>query len=108
MPSSCFSPYYTSSVIPWSVIGQKDESQNGCYKKTKYAKFSKKRAFLIFDQPVKNDIRTYDNIRKITAGQGDDYTTVCLLDYPYFKEHYKMIAIDLSKQEGLDADPKAM
>ena len=36
------------------------------------------------------------------------YTNRCLLDYPYFKEHYKMIAIDLSKQEALDADPKAM
>ena len=39
-------------------------------------------------------------------GQGDDYTTGCLLDYPYFKEHYKMIAIDLSKEQALDADQK--
>ena len=38
-----------------------------------------------FDQTVKNDLRTYDNIRKIATGQGDDYTTVCLLDYSYFK-----------------------
>ena len=51
-----------------------------------------------FDQSVKNDIRTYDNIRKIAIGQGDDYTTGCLLDYSYFKEYYKLIAIDLSKQ----------
>ena len=50
-----------------------------------------------FDQPVKNDKVTYENIRKITIGQGDDYTTGCLLDYTYFKEYYKMIAIDLSK-----------
>ena len=49
-----------------------------------------------FDQPSKNDIRTYDNIRKILIRQGDDYTTGCLLDYNYFKEHYKMIGIDLS------------
>ena len=41
-----------------------------------------------FDEPTKNDLRTYDNIQKVTTGQGDDYTTGCLLDYPYFKEHY--------------------
>ena len=45
-----------------------------------------------FDQPVRNDLITYDNIQKIAAGQGDDYTTGCLLDYNYFKK-YKMIAI---------------
>ena len=45
-----------------------------------------------------NNKVTYKNIRKITTGQGDDYTTGCLLDYPSFKENYKMIAIDLSKQ----------
>ena len=56
-----------------------------------------------FDQPVKNDKVTYENIRKITIGQGDDYTTGCLLDYTYFKKYYKMIAIDLSKQQVLDA-----
>ena len=61
-----------------------------------------------FDQPVKDDLITYDNIRKIAIGQGDDYTTGCLLDYPYFKNYYKMIAIVLSKQQALDADPKAM
>ena len=60
-----------------------------------------------FDQPVKNDKVTYENIRKITIGQGDDYTTGCLLDYTYFKK-YKMIAIDLSKQQALDADPRAI
>ena len=41
--------------------------------------------------------KTYENIRKITIGQGDDYVTGCLLDYSYFKNHYKMIAIGLSK-----------
>ena len=45
---------------------------------------------------------------KIAPGQGDDYTTGCLLDYNYFNKHYKMIAIDLSKQQALDADPKAI
>ena len=51
--------------------------------------------------------KTYENILKIAIGQGDDYTTGCLLDYPYFKDHYKMIAIGLSKQQELDADPRA-
>ena len=61
-----------------------------------------------FDQPIKNDQITYDNIRKIATGQGDYYPTGCLLDYLYFKEHYKLIAIDLRKQQALDADPKAI
>ena len=61
-----------------------------------------------FDEPVKNDKVTYENIRKIATGQGDDYTTGCLLDYIYFKNYYKMIAVDLSKQQALDADPKAI
>ena len=59
-----------------------------------------------FDQPIKNNKITYDNIRKIATGQGDDYTTGCLLDYPYFKDTYKIIAVDLSKQQVLDADPR--
>ena len=60
-----------------------------------------------FDQPVRNDKVTYKNIRKIAIGQGDDYTTGCLLDYTYCKKYYKMIAIDLGKQQALDADPRA-
>ena len=62
----------------------------------------------VFDQPVKHHLRTYENIRKITMGQGEYYTTGCLLDYPYFKENYKLIAVLLSKQQALDADPKAI
>ena len=50
-----------------------------------------------FDQPIKNNKVTYENIRKIATGQGDDYTTGCLLDYPYFMDTYKMIAADVSK-----------
>ena len=59
-----------------------------------------------FDQPVKNNKITYENIRKIATGQGDDYTTGCLLDYAYYRDIYKMIATDLSKQQELDADPR--
>ena len=62
----------------------------------------------IFDQPIKNNKVTYENIRKIATGQGDDYTTGCLLDYSYFADNYKMIAVDLSKQQALDADPRAI
>ena len=60
----------------------------------------------VFDQPINSMNKTYENIRKIAAGKGDDYTTGCLLNYPYFKENYKMIAIHLSKQQGLDADSR--
>ena len=62
----------------------------------------------IFDQPIKNHLKIYDNIRKITTGQGDDCTAECLLDYPYFKRYYKLIATDLSKQAKLDTDSKAI
>ena len=61
-----------------------------------------------FDQPINSVTKTYENIRKIATGQGDDYTTGCLLDYPYFKNNYKMIAIDLSKQQALGTDPRAI
>ena len=61
-----------------------------------------------FDHSLKSDLKTYDDIRKIATGQGDDYTIGCLLDYPYFKKYYQLIAIDLSKQQKLVADPKAI
>ena len=62
----------------------------------------------VFDQPINSMSKTYENIRKIATDKGDDYTTGCLLDYPYFKENYKMNAIDLSRQNELDADPRAI
>ena len=61
-----------------------------------------------FDQPINSMSKTYENIRKIATGKKDNYTTGCLLDYPYFKENYKMITIDLSRQNELDADPRAI
>ena len=60
----------------------------------------------VFGQQVKNKKVTYENIRKIATGQGDDYITGCSLDYAYFRD--KMIVIDLSKQQALDADPRAI
>ena len=59
----------------------------------------------VFDQPIENNKATYENIRKIATGKGDDYTTGCLLDHPYFADTYKMIAVDLRKQQALNADP---
>ena len=61
-----------------------------------------------FNQPVNSDMSVHNNIRKIATGQGDDYTTSCLLAYNHLKEYFKMIAIDTRKQQSLDADPKAM
>ena len=52
--------------------------------------------------------KTYKDIRKTATGKGNDYTTGCLLDFPYFKKNYKMTAIDLSRQNELDADPTAI
>ena len=59
-----------------------------------------------FDQPAKNNLIIYGNIWKMATGQGDDYTTGCLIDYNSFNNYYKMIAKDLSKQQASDADPK--
>ena len=61
-----------------------------------------------FDQPVKNERATYDNVRKILPGQGDDYTQPVVYYIMYFKNYYKMIATNLSKQQALDVDPKAI
>ena len=62
----------------------------------------------VFDQSVKKNLKICDSIWKIATGQGDDYTTICLLSYNYFNNYFKMIAINLSKQQALEADPKAM
>ena len=61
-----------------------------------------------YDQPINDQIRIYDEIRKIPTGKGDDYITGCLLDYQYFKDNYQLIAVDLSKEKELDADPRAV
>ena len=61
-----------------------------------------------YDQPINDQIKKYDEIRKTTTRKGDDYTIGCLLDYQYFKDHYQLIAVDLSKQNKLDADPRAI
>ena len=62
----------------------------------------------IFDQPIKNYIKTYYNMAKISIGQVDDYITGCLLDFTYLKENYKLVPTDLNKRQAFDADPKAI
>ena len=61
-----------------------------------------------YDQPINDSIKQYDEIRKISIGQGDDYTTGCLLDFAYFDKSYRLIAADLSKQKALYADSRAI
>ena len=61
-----------------------------------------------YDQAINDSIKQYDEIRKISTGQGDDYTTGCLLDFAYFEKNCTLIAADLRKQKALDADPKAI
>ena len=71
---------------------------------TKYSVLIDGRNF--YDQPISDQIRKYDEI--IVTEKGNDYTTGCLLDYQYFKDNYQLIAVDLSKQKELDADPRAI
>ena len=51
---------------------------------------------------------TIDEVRKVSTEQGDDYTTGCLLDFAYFKDNYRVIASDLSKNKALDTDSRAI
>ena len=62
----------------------------------------------VYDQSINDSISQYDEIRKISIGQGDDYTTGCLLGFAYFEKNYRLIAADLNKQKALDADRKAI
>ena len=61
-----------------------------------------------YDQPINDSVKQYDEIRKMSTGQGDDYTIGCLLDFAYFETNYRLIAADLSKQKALDADSRAI
>ena len=61
-----------------------------------------------YDQAINDSIKQYDEIRKISTGQGDDYTTDCLIYFAYFEKNCRLIAVDLSKQKVLDADSRAI
>ena len=61
-----------------------------------------------YDQSINDLIKQYDEVKKISTGQGDDYATGCLLDFAYLKKNYRLIAADLSKQKALGADSRAI
>ena len=61
-----------------------------------------------YDQPINDLIKQYDEVGQVSTGQGDDYTTGCLLNQAYLKNNYRLIAPDLSKQQVLDADPRTI
>ena len=61
-----------------------------------------------YDNPIESDIEKYRELKKVMIGKGEDYTTGSLLDYNYFDKYYKLVAVDLSKQKELDADPRAI
>ena len=61
-----------------------------------------------YDEPIDSDIKRYEEIRKLTTGQDEGYTTECLLDYDFIKNHYRLTAVDLSRQKQLHADLKAI
>ena len=61
-----------------------------------------------YDHPINGSIKQYEEVRKISTGQGDNYTTGCLLDFAYFEKNYRLIAVNLSKQNALDADPRVI
>ena len=61
-----------------------------------------------YDNPIESDIEKYRELKKVMIGKGEDYTTGSLLDYNCFDKGYKLVAVDLSKQKELDADPRAI
>ena len=61
-----------------------------------------------YDNPIESDIEKYRELKKAMIRKAEDHTTGSLLDYDYFKNHYKLIAVDLSKQKELDADPRGI
>ena len=62
----------------------------------------------VYDQPINDSIKQNDEIRKISTGQGDDYTIGCLLNFAYFEKNYRLITVDLIKQKALHADSRAI
>ena len=64
--------------------------------------------FNFYDQPISDEVKKYDELRKACTGNGDDYTTSSHLDYKYYKDHYNVPAYNLSRQKELDTDPRAI
>ena len=63
---------------------------------------------IFYNQPIDSDIKRYEEIRKLTTGQAEGYTTGCLLDYDYIKNCYRLMPVYLSRQKDLHADPKGI
>ena len=61
-----------------------------------------------YDQPINDLIKQYDEVRKVSIGQFEDYTTGCLLGFAYFKNNFRLIAGDLRKEKAFDADPRVI
>ena len=61
-----------------------------------------------YGQPISDKITKHNKLIKLTTGKSEDYATGCLLDYQYYKDHYSIIACDLSRQKPLDADPRSI
>ena len=61
-----------------------------------------------YDNPIESDIEKYRELKQVMIGKGEDYTTGSSLDFNYFDKHYKLVAVDLSKQKDLDVDPRAI
>ena len=61
-----------------------------------------------YDNPIESDIEKYRELTKVMIGKGEDNTTGSLFDFNYFNKHYKLVAVDLSKQKELDAHPRAI
>ena len=61
-----------------------------------------------YDNPIESDIEKYRELKRVMIGKGEDYATGSLLDFHYFDEYYKLVAVNLSKQKELDAYPRAI
>ena len=87
----------------------KETATENIFSKSKYKQLQLIDGRNFGDQPINDQIKKYEEIRKSSKRQGDDYKTIgCLLDYQYFKNHFQLIAVDLSKQKSSDADPRAI
>ena len=93
---------------------ENNQPQRKCQQKYYLPRFDLKKYNVIidgrnfYDNPNESDIEKYRELKKVMIGKGEDYTTGSLLDYNYFKKYYKLVAIDLSKEKELDADPRAI
>ena len=61
-----------------------------------------------YDQPINDLIKQDDELRRVSTWQGDDYITGCFLDYAYFKDNYRLLAVDLSKKKALNSASRAI